>query len=266
MLPLSNLGLHSKEQQWGRVNTKSYQEKQYLKRLSTYVWFFNHIKFSINLKIKKEHICAYNACTIQYSTNDFEECVTYSCGGSYLWTATFKKVVIVCFCKLQNRWLWWFLKFLRGNLFSCFSFQEYEHPQSTGICSWSSSHEQNIFWGICHWWTWCSLWWVPKQHKTKTIWTFTPFQLCFGQATSCLIKITFAESSQQRCRKKWTIVDETLFFAKLSLRNSAAFFILCKIRRQTGTQKHFKWLMLKKINRDCKWHSWKTLPEARFFN
>ena len=91
MLPLSNLGLHSKEQQWGRVNTKSYQEKQYLKRLSTYVWFSNHIKFSINLKIKEEHICAYNACTIQYSTNDLEECVTHSYGGSYLWTATFKK-------------------------------------------------------------------------------------------------------------------------------------------------------------------------------
>ena len=232
----------------------------------TWPFFFNHIKFSINLKIRKEHICAYNACTIQYSTNDLEECVTHSYGGSYLWTATFKKVVAVCFCELQNRWLWWFLKFLRGNLFSCFSFQEYEHPQSTGICSWSSSHEQNIFWGICHWWAWCSLWWVPKQHKTKTIWTFTPFQLCFGQATSCLIKITFAESSQQRCRKKWTIVDETLFFAKLSLRNSVAFFILCKIRRQTGTQKHFRWLMLKKINIDCKWHSWKTLPEARLFN
>ena len=83
----------------------------------TWPFFFNHIKFSINLKIRKEHICAYNACTIQYSTNDLEECVTHSYGGSYLWTATFKKVVAVCFCELQNRWLWWFLKFLRGNLF-----------------------------------------------------------------------------------------------------------------------------------------------------
>lgn len=265
MLSLSNLGLHSTEQQWGRVNTKSYQEKQYLKRSSTYVWFFNHIKFSINLKIRKRTHqciqCLYNTILRQWF------------GGvchPFLWwfislNSNFQKSSS-SFCELQNRWLWWFLKFLRGNLFSCFSFQEYEHPQSTGICSWSSSHEQNIFWGICHWWAWCSLWWVPKQHKTKTIWTFTPFQLCFGQATSCLIKITFTESSQQRCWKKWTIVDETLFFAKLSLRNSVAFFILCKICGQTGTQKHFKWLMLKKINRDCKWHFWKTLPEARFFN
>ena len=118
MLPLSNLGLHSKEQQWGRVNTKSYQEKQYLKRLSTYVWFFNHIKFSINLKIRKRtHLCIqclYNTILHQWF------------GGvchPFLWwfislNSNFQEnVQEVCFCKLQNSWFWWFLKFLRGNLF-----------------------------------------------------------------------------------------------------------------------------------------------------
>ena len=110
MLPLSNLGLHSKEQQWGRVNTKSYQEKQYLKRLSTYVWFFNHIKFSINLKIRKRtHLCIqclYNTILHQWF------------GGvchPFLWwfislNSNFQEnVQEVCFCKLQNSWFWWFL-------------------------------------------------------------------------------------------------------------------------------------------------------------
>lgn len=113
--------------------------------------------------------------------------------------------------------------------------KEYVHPQSTGVCGWSSSHEQDFFRGICYWWAWCTQWRVPKQHKTKTIWTFTPIQLRFGQATSCIIEITFTESNEQRFRKKCIITDETLFFAKSSLRNYVAFFILCKVHWQTGT-------------------------------